>query len=68
MGAIKESVTKGEPVIHNINKCIGCGLCVTTCPQKAKKLIMKPEQQRVRPPEKGKFMKSSKDIEDRIHH
>jgi len=50
----------------NRDSCIGCGLCVTTCVEKALSLEAKPEGQRFTPPEKGVFMRSSKDIESRI--
>ena len=33
------------------DKCLGCGLCVTTCPSSAIKLIARPEQEQVKPPE-----------------
>jgi NAD-dependent dihydropyrimidine dehydrogenase PreA subunit len=32
------------------DRCIGCGLCVTTCPTKAIKLVKKPEDQLYVPP------------------
>jgi Fe-S-cluster-containing hydrogenase component 2 len=37
----------------DLNRCIGCGLCVTTCPQEALKLVRKPEEQLYQPPETG---------------
>jgi len=37
----------------DLNRCIGCGLCVTTCPQEALKLVRKPEEQLYQPPESG---------------
>jgi Fe-S-cluster-containing hydrogenase component 2 len=36
-----------------LERCIGCGLCVTTCPQEALKLIKKPEEQLYQPPQSG---------------
>ena len=50
----------------NRDKCIGCGLCVITCPEEALSLKAKPEEQRFTPPEKGVFMRSSKEMESRI--
>ena len=41
---------KEEIVTVVKEKCIGCGLCVTTCPQKAISLIHKDEADRVPPP------------------
>jgi Fe-S-cluster-containing hydrogenase component 2 len=35
------------------NRCIGCGLCVTTCPTDAMKLVKKPEENLYLPPESG---------------
>jgi len=32
-------------------RCIGCGLCVTGCPEKAVKLVRKPDSEIVHPPE-----------------
>ena len=41
----------------NLNRCIGCGLCVTMCPEEALHLETKPENQRHTPPQKaGQFM------------
>jgi Fe-S-cluster-containing hydrogenase component 2 len=37
----------------NLGRCIGCGLCVTTCPGDAISLELKPESQRKLPPEKA---------------
>ncbi len=32
-------------------ECIGCGLCISTCPEEAIELRLKPESERVTPPE-----------------
>jgi len=32
------------------NRCIGCGLCVPTCPEEAVSLMAKPEGERCTPP------------------
>jgi ferredoxin len=37
----------------DLNRCIGCGLCVTTCPSEAMQLVQKPEDQQYLPPETG---------------
>lgn len=50
----------------NLERCIGCGLCVSTCPEQALSLKQKPEQQHFVPPEKGVFMRPSKEFEDGI--
>ncbi len=49
-----EAITgkKGEPVALNLDRCIGCGLCVSTCPTKSLKLARKsPEAQTPIPPD-----------------
>jgi Fe-S-cluster-containing hydrogenase component 2 len=35
------------------NRCIGCGLCVTTCPTQAMQLVKKPDDQLYEPPQNG---------------
>ncbi len=44
------SMEDGEAVI-NREKCLGCGLCVSTCPTSSIKLNLRPETERVEPPE-----------------
>jgi Fe-S-cluster-containing dehydrogenase component len=34
----------------NLARCIGCGLCVTACPEEALRLVLKPEAERRTPP------------------
>jgi len=39
------------------NRCIGCGLCVTTCPVEALELLEKPDkEQRIPPGSTGEQM------------
>ncbi|NIV10259.1 MAG: 4Fe-4S dicluster domain-containing protein, partial [Aliifodinibius sp.] len=33
-----------------LDNCIGCGLCVTSCPAEAAKLYLIPEEERIDPP------------------
>ena len=49
MGAIGMN-TDGLAEI-NLDRCIGCGLCVITCPDEALRLTSKPEEMRMTPPE-----------------
>ena len=36
---------KGEKAALKLERCIGCGLCVSTCPAEALMLVRKPEGQ-----------------------
>jgi Fe-S-cluster-containing hydrogenase component 2 len=42
-----------EKAVVNLIRCIGCGLCVSTCPADAVRLVKKPEDQQYLPPETG---------------
>jgi electron transport complex protein RnfB len=44
MGAI--AINDDDVAEVNRDRCIGCGLCVTTCPGQAMRLVLKPEGQR----------------------
>ena len=47
-------------------RCIGCGLCVSTCTGNALSLKLKPVDQRVAPPPRGNMMIPSKEVEGSI--
>ncbi len=51
-----EAITINDEGVAQIdlNRCIGCGLCALTCPTEAITLKVKPEGQRLIPPEKGR--------------
>jgi Fe-S-cluster-containing hydrogenase component 2 len=42
-----------EKAVINLNRCIGCGLCISTCPSDAMRLVKKSEDQQYVPPETG---------------
>jgi len=48
VNAIAESEDASYQVV--LEKCIGCGLCITACPTDAIKMVRRPEQQQVPPP------------------
>jgi Fe-S-cluster-containing hydrogenase component 2 len=46
-----EAIDMGEETASVLrNRCIGCGLCVTTCPQEAIRLQEKPQAEKSTPP------------------
>ena len=42
-----------EIAIINLDRCIGCGLCVTTCPEEALSLVKKSDDRQYLPPKTG---------------
>jgi ferredoxin len=64
MGAI--SMTEEQVAGINLDKCIGCGLCINVCPEEALMLVSKPEEELREPPYTSRFMRSSQDIEGGI--
>ncbi|MGE5405909.1 MAG: 4Fe-4S binding protein [Candidatus Saccharibacteria bacterium] len=52
----------GLPILKQ-ERCIGCGLCTTTCPTGAKSLRAKPQGDIKPPPETFTFMRSTIDLE-----
>lgn len=51
----RNAIVKGEARMEavNPNRCIGCGLCVSTCSAEAIHLEVKPKFERFEPPETG---------------
>jgi len=41
---------EGDRVTLNTDRCIGCGLCVSTCPSGALTLVRKPDSERTQTP------------------
>jgi Fe-S-cluster-containing hydrogenase component 2 len=47
-----QAITLDESHVDvNTDRCIGCGLCVSTCPADALKLVRKPEKHTAEPPD-----------------
>jgi Na+-translocating ferredoxin:NAD+ oxidoreductase RNF subunit RnfB len=46
------AISENEDAIYEVirENCIGCGLCITTCPTEAVKLVRRPEDEFVTPP------------------
>jgi ferredoxin len=51
-----EAIGLGADEVAEVNRdrCIGCGLCVTSCPSEAVSLKPKPKSERREPPATGK--------------
>lgn len=47
---LKKIFNEEEAYLVNRERCIGCGVCVSTCPTEAMLLVRKPEEQWVTPP------------------
>ena len=50
----------------DLQHCIGCGLCVSSCPEQAASLEPRPKESVVVPPARGNFMRPSSEIEANI--
>ena len=49
-----------------LQRCIGCGLCVSSCPEQALSLEPRQEDGIAAPPKRGNFMRPSSEIESSI--
>jgi Fe-S-cluster-containing hydrogenase component 2 len=47
---MKALIPEGEKVVLNSARCIGCGLCVSTCPTGSLTLVRKPGSEQPRMP------------------
>jgi ferredoxin len=45
------AVSLDEVAVIDLAKCIGCGLCVTGCPDDAVRLELRPDVEIIQPPE-----------------
>jgi Fe-S-cluster-containing hydrogenase component 2 len=43
-------ILEGEKVVFNSPRCIGCGLCVSTCPTGSLTLVRKPASEQIKMP------------------
>jgi Fe-S-cluster-containing hydrogenase component 2 len=43
-------ILEGEKVVLNSLRCIGCGLCVSTCPTGSLTLVRKPTSEQIKMP------------------
>jgi formate hydrogenlyase subunit 6/NADH:ubiquinone oxidoreductase subunit I len=57
------SMTEDQVASIDLHRCIGCGLCINTCPEEALTLAAKPEEKHREPPPTNRFMRSPQDIE-----
>jgi len=48
-----DAITIQDPAVVDLDRCIGCGLCVTTCPSEALSMKLKEESQLTVPPATG---------------
>jgi Fe-S-cluster-containing hydrogenase component 2 len=62
-----DAISMGDEIAElNRKRCVGCGLCVSTCPEDALRLEEKPQSERIVPPERCDFMKPSEEFEKRF--
>jgi Fe-S-cluster-containing hydrogenase component 2 len=57
------SMTADDVAEIDLDRCIGCGLCINVCATEALTLVSKPEEARREPPFTSQVMRSSRDIE-----
>ena len=58
---------EADSIAHiDLNRCIGCGVCVSNCPTDALSLQLKPEAERQAPPETNPTWKTSREYAEDI--
>jgi len=53
-----------EVSVIDLTKCIGCGICVTGCPNEAMKLELRPDAEIIHPPDNYKVWEQQR-VENR---
>ena len=60
------SMTTDDVADINLDRCIGCGLCINTCAVEALTLVVEARGGAARAASTSQFMRSSRDIESTL--